>query len=56
MTGMSGGVKPTDPAVFVVMTVLFFAIAALAAWVPTQWAVDALPAGPIRPRCFPAIA
>ncbi|MGB7136000.1 MAG: FtsX-like permease family protein, partial [Acidobacteriaceae bacterium] len=36
MTAMLVGVKPTDPLTFVVMAVVFLAIAALASWVPAM--------------------
>jgi putative ABC transport system permease protein len=36
MTAMLVGVKATDPATFVGMTVIFLAISALASWVPAR--------------------
>ena len=40
MSTMLVGVKPTDPVTFVAMAVLFFAIAALACWLPGRRAAS----------------
>ena len=48
MTSMLVGVKPTDPATFVVMAVMFFAIAAIASWVPAQRAAGLDPTVALR--------
>jgi putative ABC transport system permease protein len=36
MTSMLIGVKPSDPPTYAVMAVVFFAIAALASWLPAR--------------------
>jgi putative ABC transport system permease protein len=48
MTSMLVGVKPTDPATFVSMAVLFLAIAAIASWVPAQRAARLDPTSALR--------
>jgi predicted permease len=48
MTSMLVGVKPTDPATFLVMAVLFFAIAAVASWLPARRAAALDPTAALR--------
>jgi putative ABC transport system permease protein len=36
IAAMLVGVKPTDPATFISMTVVFFAISVLASWLPAR--------------------
>ena len=48
MTSMLVGVKPTDPATFVSMAALFFAIAAIASWLPAQRAARLDPTSALR--------
>ena len=48
MTSMLVGVKPTDLATFAVVAVLFFAIAALASWVPARRAAALDPTSALR--------
>ncbi len=48
MVSMLVGVKATDPITFVVMTVLFFAIAAMASWLPARRASALDPTAALR--------
>jgi putative ABC transport system permease protein len=48
MTTMLVGVKPTDPATFAAIAVLFFAIATFASWVPAQRAARLDPTVALR--------
>jgi putative ABC transport system permease protein len=48
MTSMLVGVKPTDPATFASMAVLFFAIAAVASWLPARRAAALDPTAALR--------
>ena len=48
MTSMLVGVKPTDPATFAAMAALFFAIAALASWLPARRAAALDPTTALR--------
>lgn len=48
MTTMLVGVKPTDPATFVIMTVAFFLIAAVATWLPARRAAALDPVVALR--------
>ncbi len=48
MTSMLVGVKPTDPATFIVMAAVFFAIAALASWIPARRAAGLDPTVALR--------
>ncbi len=48
MTSMLVGVKATDPATFAAMAVLFFAIAAVASWVPARRAAGLDPTVALR--------
>ena len=48
MTRLLVGVTPTDPTTFVAITVLFFAIATLASWLPARRAAGLTPSDAIR--------
>jgi putative ABC transport system permease protein len=48
LKSMLVGVKPTDPATFVAMAVLFFLIAALASWIPARRAASLDPVEALR--------
>jgi putative ABC transport system permease protein len=48
MTSMLVGVKATDPATFASMAVLFFAIAAIASWLPARRAAGLDPTAALR--------
>ncbi|HEY6305002.1 MAG TPA: ABC transporter permease [Candidatus Angelobacter sp.] len=48
MAAMLVGVKPTDPATFAAMTVVFFAISALASWLPAWRAAGMDPTTALR--------
>ena len=48
MTKMLVGVKPTDPLTFVVMMLLFFAIATASSWVPANRAAAVDPNKALR--------
>jgi predicted permease len=48
MATMLVGVKPTDPATFATMAVLFFVIAALASWLPARRAANLDPNAALR--------
>ncbi|HJZ79841.1 MAG TPA: ABC transporter permease [Pyrinomonadaceae bacterium] len=48
MTGMLVGIKATDPLTFVAITLLFFLIAAIAAWLPGRRAADIDPIVALR--------
>lgn len=48
MTSMLVGVKPTDPATFAMMTVLFLLVAAIACWVPARRAAGLDPIAALR--------
>jgi predicted permease len=48
MTTMLVGIKPTDPATFVTMAVLFFLIAGLASWLPARRAAGVDPNEALR--------
>jgi predicted permease len=48
MSAMLVGVKPTDPATFTAMTVVFFAISVLASWLPAQRAAGVDPTTALR--------
>jgi ABC-type lipoprotein release transport system permease subunit len=48
MTSMLIGVRPTDPATFSAMAVLFFTIAALASWLPARRAAGLDPTKALR--------
>ena len=48
MSAMLVGVKPTDPATFASMTVMFFAISALASWLPARRAAGLDPTTALR--------
>jgi putative ABC transport system permease protein len=48
MTSMLIGVKPGDPLTYAVMAVLFFAIAALASWLPARRAAALDPTVALR--------
>jgi ABC-type lipoprotein release transport system permease subunit len=48
MTTMLVGVKATDPATFVTMAVVFFAIAAMASWLPAWRAASLDPTAALR--------
>jgi putative ABC transport system permease protein len=48
MTTMLVGVKATDPATFATMAVVFFAIAAMASWLPAWRAASLDPTAALR--------
>jgi putative ABC transport system permease protein len=48
MSAMLVGVKPTDPATFASMTVMFFAVSALASWLPARRAAGLDPTTALR--------
>jgi predicted permease len=48
MTSMLVSVKPTDPATFVAMAILFFVVAALATWIPARRAATLDPSAALR--------
>ena len=48
MTSMLVGVRPTDPATFAAMAVLFFLIAAAASWLPARRAAGLDPTAALR--------
>jgi predicted permease len=48
MTSMLVGVKPTDPATFAAMALVFFAIAAIASWLPARRAAALHPTEALR--------
>jgi ABC-type antimicrobial peptide transport system permease subunit len=48
MTRLLVGVTPSDPATFAAITVLFFAIATLASWLPARRAAGLTPSAAIR--------
>jgi putative ABC transport system permease protein len=48
MTKLLVGVTPTDPLTFVTITVVFFAIAALASWIPAYRAAALDPSAALR--------
>jgi putative ABC transport system permease protein len=48
MTGMLIGVKPTDPATFAAIAILFLAIAGLASWIPGRRAASLDPTQALR--------
>ena len=48
MTRMLVGVKPTDPATFVFMVLLFFLLAAISSWLPAQRAAGLDPTAALR--------
>jgi putative ABC transport system permease protein len=48
MTRLLVGVAPSDPSTFAAITVLFFAIATLASWVPARRAAALSPSEAIR--------
>jgi ABC-type lipoprotein release transport system permease subunit len=48
MTSMLVGVKPTDPATFASIVVMFFVIAAMACWLPAQRAARLDPTVALR--------
>jgi ABC-type antimicrobial peptide transport system permease subunit len=48
MTAMLVGVRPTDPATFVAMGLVFFVIAALSAWLPARRAAALDPTAALR--------
>ena len=48
MSSMLIGVKPTDPLTYVAMATLFFAIAAIASWLPARRAAALDPTVALR--------
>jgi ABC-type lipoprotein release transport system permease subunit len=48
MTGMLYGVRPTDPATLVAVTVLFALIASVACWIPARRAAALEPMDAMR--------
>jgi ABC-type antimicrobial peptide transport system permease subunit len=48
MTSMLIGVKPGDPLTYAVMAIVFFAIAALASWLPARRAAALDPTVALR--------
>jgi putative ABC transport system permease protein len=48
MTTMLVGVRPSDPLTFVVMSVVFFLIAALSSWLPARRAAGLDPTAALR--------
>jgi len=48
MTSMLVGVKPTDPATFAIMILVFLAVAAMACWMPARRAAGMDPNGALR--------
>jgi putative ABC transport system permease protein len=48
MTTMLVGVKPTDPATFISMALIFFLIAAMASWLPAWRAASLDPTAALR--------
>jgi putative ABC transport system permease protein len=48
MTSMLVGVKPTDPLTFAAMAPLFFAVAAIASWIPARRVAGLDPTSALR--------